>query len=377
MGTFLNLSENWIYPQITGVPHVSNRVLCNRLLHRDVFPFEDAHLFLTPPLWKTGFGLPRLCNALARRIGLGGAFLRSKIALWKPDVLHAHFGMRGWESLALKKKLRCKLVVSFYGYDAWLLPRSEPIWRTRYRELFDAGDLFLVEGPAMRDRLGMLGCPENKIVIQHIGVDLASLPFSARNFSVELKIIMVARFVEKKGITDGLRACAMASAQGTPLTVTVVGGSSNEESDGQRINRELREIAQQPELTGRVHFAGFSALAETRALLQKHNVFLCPSKHAASGDAEGGSPVALTEAMATGMLCVGTRHCDIPQVIIDGQTGFLCDEGDVSGLAENLAMVHQNAGKMPVITQRGRQHVEEFFALPKQMSQLRFIYGEK
>jgi len=85
----------------------------------------------------------------------------------------------------------------------------------------------------------------------------------------------------------------------------------------------------------------------------------------------------VNKAMATGMLCVGTRHCDIPQVIIDGQTGFLCDEGDVSGLAENLAMVHQNAGKMPVITQRGRQHVEEFFALPKHMSQLRLIYGEK
>jgi colanic acid/amylovoran biosynthesis glycosyltransferase len=374
VGTFLNVSENWIYPQIACVPNVSGRVLCGAIINREMFPIGEARLFINPPPWKKAFGIPRICNALARRVGWGGSFVRAKIAWWEPQVLHAHFGMRGWESVALKIRLQCRLITSFYGYDAWLLPKAEPVWRARYHELFGAGDVFLVEGPAMRDRLCELGCPEEKVVIQRIGVDLDSLVFEARDFSSELKIIMVARFVEKKGFADGLRACAIASAQGTKLSVTVVGDASIGDEAGQRIKRELLEIAKCPELAGHVRFTGFVPLLTIQALLKEHNVFLCPSKHAANGDAEGGSPVALTEAMAAGLLCVGTRHCDIPQVILNGKTGFLCKEGDVSEIAETLSILQQNSGKSSPITENGRRHVEENFSLQAQMDKLGAIY---
>jgi colanic acid/amylovoran biosynthesis glycosyltransferase len=375
VGTFLNISENWIYPQVTRVPDVFTRVLCNGLHNSDTFPLDKSRLFLNPPPWNKGLGIPRLCNALARRIGWGGSFLRFQIRLWKPDVLHAHFGMRGWECLSLREHLRCKLVTSFYGYDAWSVPKAEPVWKERYQELFAAGDVFLVEGPAMRDKLSELGCPEEKVVIQRIGVDLDWLPFQARDFSRELKIIMIARFTEKKGFVDGLRACAVACARGANLSVTVVGDASKEDEVGQRIKRELHEIASLPELEGKVRFTGFLPLCETRALLNEHNVFLCPSKHAANGDAEGGSPVALTEAMATGMLCIGTWHCDIPQVILNGQTGFLCKEGDVAEMAKTLTNSQQKASELVAITRCGRKYVEEHFSMPRQMIKLRLVYG--
>jgi colanic acid/amylovoran biosynthesis glycosyltransferase len=375
--TYLKISENWIYPQITQVPGVSSRVLCGVVVNRETFPLEDARLFTTPPPWEKALGIPRLCNALARRVGWGGSLVRARIDWWKPQVLHAHFGMRGWESIALKKKLKCRLVTSFYGYDAWLLPKAEPVWRERYKELFSVGDAFLVEGPAMRDRLCDLGCPREKVVIQRIGADLESLTFETRDFSGELKIIMVARFVEKKGFADGLRACAMASVNGTRLSVTVVGDASADDEAGQKIKRELREISRHPGLAGKVRFLGFVPLQETRTLLKEHNIFLCPSKHAVSGDAEGGSPVVLTEAMATGLLCVGTQHCDIPQVILNGKTGFLCQEGDVAALAETLSRMALHSDKLSATTQCGRHHVEENFSLPAQMHRLRAVYEGK
>jgi colanic acid/amylovoran biosynthesis glycosyltransferase len=374
VGNYLNISENWIYPQITRVPDVSSRVLCGGLANHETFPLEKERLYVSSPLWEKAFGIPRICNALARRVGLGGDFVRAKIGWWKPRVLHAHFGTRGWESIALKKKLQCRLVTSFYGYDAWLLPKAEPVWRERYKELFSVGDVFLVEGPAMRDRLCVLGCPQKKIIIQRIGVDLDSLSFEARDVSKGLKIIMVARFVEKKGFSDGLRACAMASAQGAKLSVTVVGDASNGDAAGQRIKRELHEIAQRPELTGRVHFMGFVPLQETRKLLKEHNVFLCPSRHAANGDAEGGSPVALTEAMATGLLCVGTRHCDIPEVILEGQTGWLCNEIDIAAMGRILVGLGNTPKLIGELTRAARKHIEERFSLPTQMGKLRTVY---
>lgn len=373
VGTFLNVSENWIYPTITRVPDVESRVMCSSVRNREVFPIANE-LFVDPPLWSRAFGIPRFFNAVGRRIGCGGALTRLRARAWRPNLLHGHFGTRGWECLRLKLQIRCPLVTSFYGYDAWLLPHNDTLWCERYRKLFAIGEAFLVEGPAMRRRLCELGCPEKKVIVQRIGVDLDSLSFEPRNFADGLNIIMVARFVEKKGFVDGLRACALARHLGVKLKVTIVGDASAEDAAGNKIKQELQELARGPELAGLVYFAGFLPLHKTRELMKEQNVFLCPSRHASNGDAEGGSPVALTEAMAAGLLCVGTRHCDIPEVILDGETGLLCEEGNSPSLASTLRRAGELGARATDITQTARRHVEKNFSLSGQMRKLRAVY---
>jgi colanic acid/amylovoran biosynthesis glycosyltransferase len=371
---FLNLSENWIYPQIVSVRGVQGRVMCSSVRYPGSFPLGETRLIVYPPPWDRALGIPRLLNALARRLGVEGAISRFRVRLWRPQILHAHHGTQGWESIRLKKRLKIPLVTSFYGYDAWRLPRMDPAWKHRYDQLFDTGEVFLVEGPAMRSRLCELGCPPKKVRIQRLGVDLSSLPFTKRCFSNGLKIAMVGRFVEKKGLIDGLRACALARRLGARLTVTIIGDTSADDADGLRLKGELSNIASGAELSGRVDFAGFLPLDQMRTLLRDHNVFLCPSKHAVDGDAEGGSPVVLTEAMAMGLLCIGTRHCDIPEVILDGKTGFLCDEGDTAGLAELLSKIEHTTIEQHEMIRVARQHVEENFSLETQMGKLRSLY---
>jgi colanic acid/amylovoran biosynthesis glycosyltransferase len=371
---FMSVTENWIYPQITRVPGVESRVICGIADNLEAFPIDKRSLSVYPPPWNSAFGVPRLFNSVARRMGRGGVVLALKARMWRPLVLHAHFGRRGWESITLKKRLNIPLITSFYGYDAWLLPKSEPVWQERYKELFAAGDLFLVEGPAMRERLVELGCPADKVRLHRIGVDLSQLPFEAKDFSGGLKICMVGRFIEKKGLIDGLRACAQASSEGVNLSVTIIGDPLNGDAGGQRIKAELRALAERPELAGRVRFTGFLPVEQTRSLLAAHNVLLCPSKQTASGDAEGGSPVALTEAMALGLLCIGARHCDIPEVIMDAVTGYLCGEGDVAAMADILCSLGNDPGRLNRLTVAGRKHVEENFSLLTQLDRVRSLY---
>lgn len=375
VNTFLNVTENWIYPQIVCVPNVESRVICGSVINLKTFPVPKRSLIVYPPPWNFAFGVSSLLNALARRLGCGGAVAGLKIRWWRPLIVHAHFGKQGWASLALRKRLNIPLITSFYGYDAWRLPKADPVWQQRYHELFLKGDIFLVEGPAMRDRLVALGCPVSKVRIHRIGVDLTKLQFEAKSFSHGLAIAMVGRFVEKKGLADGLRACAQARSRGVKLNVTIIGDASAKGAVGQRIKAELQTLAGQPELSGRVHFAGFVPLEKTRDVLKTHNVFLCPSKHAANGDAEGGSPVTLTEAMAFGLLCIGTRHCDIPEVILDSKTGFLCNEGDVAGIADVLCTVAHDQNGLAQVAEAGRRHVEEYFSLQVQLNRLRTIYA--
>jgi glycosyltransferase involved in cell wall biosynthesis len=54
-----------------------------------------------------------------------------------------------------------------------------------------------------------------------------------------------------------------------------------------------------------------------------------------TGDEEG-LPASLQEAMAHGLAVIATRHSGIPEAVAHGETGLLCDERDVSGMARAI-----------------------------------------
>jgi len=185
---------------------------------------------------------------------------------------------------------------------------------------------------------------------------------------------MVGRFVEKKGLTDGLRACALAAKSGIPLSVTIIGDAGADPA-GQAIKRELEALTTSVELTDKVKFTGYLSHAETLTVLESHNVIFCPSRHAASGDAEGGLPYVLTEGMAMGLIGVGSRHCDIPEAIVDGQTGLLVEEKNVPEMAAALEKVFRDLD-VAAIAVAARQHVADHFDQSKQLRVLAGIYEE-
>jgi colanic acid/amylovoran biosynthesis glycosyltransferase len=295
---------------------------------------------------------------------------------WRPTIIHAHFGTRGWESLALRRRLRVPLITNFYAYEAWSLPVIEPSWRDRYVQLFREGDLFLVEGPAMRSRMIEIGCPTEKLRIRRLGVDSTNIAFVQPEFCEGLKIAMVGRFVEKKGLVDGLRACALAAQGGVNLQVTIIGDAYSYFAPSQAIKQELLAVSRSPELLNRVHFTGFLPPPEVHSLLRRHNVLLCPSKHSSDGDAEGGMPFILAEAMAMGLIGLGSRHCDMPELIIDGRTGYLFDEGNFEQLADLLTKISRVTNCLSPIAAAARNHVEENFNLSTQLTALGEIYRE-
>ena len=68
-------------------------------------------------------------------------------------------------------------------------------------------------------------------------------------------------------------------------------------------------------------------------LLKTYDVFLHPSCHSRQGDCEGGAPIVLLDAQATGLPIISTRHCDIPNIVADQVCGILCDENSISNLS--------------------------------------------
>jgi colanic acid/amylovoran biosynthesis glycosyltransferase len=370
---YLPFTQNWIYPQIVQAPRTEAAVLCQSLSNLSEFPLSGPLFREEPRRFRRGSFRWAVRGAL-RRTGLMQKVARKRAWQWSPSIVHAHFGPAGWRALPLKKLARVPLITTFYGWDAWLLPATEALWLERYARLFNEGDLFLVEGPAMRQRMIEIGCPSQKVRVRRLGVDLSGIEFAEPDFRDGLKIAMVGRFIEKKGLVDGLRACLAAVRSGVRLEVTIIGDAFREDAKGQEIKRQLLAVSEAADLAGRVHFTGFVSPGIVRSILSRHNILLCPSKHSSDGDAEGGMPFVLAEAMAMGLVGIGSQHCDMGELIVDGTTGFLFGEGQVDKLVETLSNLPSKTGLLSEMAGRGRQLIETSFDLSQQLDELAAIY---
>jgi len=94
--------------------------------------------------------------------------------------------------------------------------------------------------------------------------------------------------------------------------------------------------------------------------MKTFHVFIHPNQYGEKRDSEGGAPVVLMDAQATGMPVLSTFHCDIPIVVIHGVTGILVKEKDVNGLAEAIKKFYDMEESVYLeYCEQARKHIEE------------------
>ena len=77
---------------------------------------------------------------------------------------------------------------------------------------------------------------------------------------------------------------------------------------------------------------------------------------------------------ASGMPILSTRHCDIPEVVVDGKSGFLVNERDIDNLTKKLEFLILNPKKWRAMGEYGRRHIETEYDIKKQVNKLEEIY---
>lgn len=365
---YLFRTGSWIHSPLINMKRYTPIVVTDRTENLEIFPFSPVYSYS-----DVGYAR-KLALALRERRprGLCPAFFWRVLHKRRARLLHAHFGPVGVDLLDIRRRGDLKLVTSFYGYDVSLLGR-DPLWRAHYRRLFTEGHAFLAEGNAMRRSLIDLGCPPDKAIIHRLGVPLETLPFVVRqpDESREVRVLIAGRFREKKGIPDALRAIERAHRRCPNLRGTLVGDSAGEAGD----EEEKREILGLVEnLRGVVSWIGFQPYTAFTKILLDHHIFLSPSLTARDGDSEGGAPVAIIEAEATGMPIVATTHADIPEVVVPNESALLSPERDVDGLAKHLEHLATQPKLWEAMGRRGRRHVEAQHDTRVQTGRLEDIY---
>lgn len=114
--------------------------------------------------------------------------------------------------------------------------------------------------------------------------------------------------------------------------------------------------------------------------VERHHIFLSPSVHAGDGDTEGGIPVSIIEASASGMPILSTNHCDIPrEAVMDGKNGYLVPERNVDALTEKLEFLVSNPSIWEKMGEERRKYVEKNYNITQDRLKdwKRYMYGSK
>jgi len=84
--------------------------------------------------------------------------------------------------------------------------------------------------------------------------------------------------------------------------------------------------------------------------------------------------VVISQALASGLPVITTRHSGLPEQVIDGKNGFLVAEGDYKALAERILYMIEHPELWAGFGQFGRKHVEKNFNLKTLMNKQVELY---
>jgi colanic acid/amylovoran biosynthesis glycosyltransferase len=352
---FVDYSQTFVHEEVTHHQRYEVEVFARRRMFEDRFPFA-GRVHVGGPL----YGLTR------HDAGFHRLFRDRRF-----DLVHGHFGTGSLYALPYARRHDLPLVVTFHGYDVPLLRSPARLYPENWPYALLAGQLLermtlgLCASRELLELLVEAGVPRRKLVEYRLGIDLGRFRRTGR--SADPRVVMVGRFVEKKGFEYGIRAHALALARGARGELVLVGSGEREA----KLRALVRELGTEPH----VRFAGVLTSSEIAALLGESDVLMAPSVVDANGYRESGV-IVLKEASASECAVIGTCHGGIPEIIDEGVTGYMVPERDADGLGERLFALLEDRALCERMGRAGRAKVEREYDVARQVSILEQHYDD-
>jgi glycosyltransferase involved in cell wall biosynthesis len=145
-------------------------------------------------------------------------------------------------------------------------------------------------------------------------------------------ILLVANLAPHKGHETGIRAVAILKEKGVAAQLWFAG---TDRSGGLEYQERLKFLSSELEIADRVRFLG--ERNDVPELLRAADSLILPST------AEG-LPLSILEAQASKVPVLAAPTAGIPEIITDGQSGFLVHADDAAGYAHYLNLLLRNPG---------------------------------
>jgi len=274
------------------------------------------------------------------------------------DVVFAQFGPVGAEIMKICKKINLPLIVHFHGYDISVKKVVED-YRKKYQEMFEYATYIIAVSKCMKNMLINLGCSESKIIYNPCGANDAYYNISP-TYNKKL-FIGAGRFTPKKAPQNTILAFIKVLEKHPDAQLILAG-------EGELLET-CKELVKQNRIEESVFLPGVFNAEQLKLWLSEAMAFVQHSITAPDGNMEG-TPVVVLEASLAGLPIISTFHAGIPDVIIDGKTGLLVNEGDIEGMAKNMIWILDNPKKAKEIGMAGKENIWKNFNMKKHIKVL-------
>lgn len=215
------------------------------------------------------------------------------------------------------------------------------------------------------DRLKAASLALGNVSIVHGGTQveqLADYPIAPEEPD-KLKLLFSGRVTREKGADVALRALSLGpEAYRHRLTLDFMGHVSPD------FRQELNTFATLHNLGKQVSLLGGIPRSEVPTALAKHDVLVFPSVWDAF-------PRSVLEAMAAGLVVVGTTAGGTGEVLIEDETGLTFPVGDAESLARQLQRLLVVPGLRKRLAEAGRQRVMSQFTLSRMVDDIESRLG--
>jgi glycosyltransferase involved in cell wall biosynthesis len=213
---------------------------------------------------------------------------------------------------------------------------------TLEKEVYDRASLVLTfSNWARESMIGDFHLPASKVRVLKPGVNFQILEESSKNYD-EPKILFVGRDFERKGGPTLLEAFRKVRREVKKASLIVVGSNPNIDDRGVVVKGLIPRERE----------------SELRQLYGEASVFVLPSLFEPFG-------LVFLEAMAYKLPCIGTNICAMPEIIGDGECGFVVDPGNSEQLAKRLIELLTDGKVMREMGEKGYQKVKAEYTWDK------------
>ena len=213
--------------------------------------------------------------------------------------------------------------------------------------------------------------PRNRYTVIYNGVDICrastglqtAAAFRKKHLIPDQRAIVtqVSWIIREKGIQDLLQAASLVLSQNVDVQFVIVG-------DGP-YRGECQKLAAELGISEHLTWTGMVQDPLSEGVYGAADVVCQMSRW------EEVFGQVITEAMASWKPVIGTRVGGIPELINDGETGFLVERGDTRAMAERILHLLNDPGQRTKMGNKGRESVEAKFDHRINVSKLIELYG--
>ncbi len=331
---FLPFSQAFVYEELIHHKKFDLEVFCKRIENRSRFEYESVNAV------NSDNTLISKVKALLYAVTTINFKFINRFKKEKFDLIHAQFGPGSIYALYYSIRFNIPLIVTFGGYDVPLLltksrfnPKHMRYWLLS-KLMLKRAKMLLPVSKDLADKLIKAGASPDKIEVFHRGIVIPEFKNKSVKYDKEtIKIVMIGRFVEKKGFEYGIEAIGKTISDNHDIFLTIIG-------DGPLKSKYLKLIKQYS-IESNVEIISQMSQKKLFDKMSESDIIIVPSVVAKNGDTEGITNV-LKEACARGLPAIITNHGGNIEIVEDGATGFIVPEKDSEAIYQKIILFADN-----------------------------------